>query len=114
MKDKYDGATEVRVNKRGRLQIRDPRYNMPTANDLVYLAESPNYCVRNLSLGSLESDGARALRLQVPLVLPRRVQDLCADAGPAHVQVDTCSHVYIVSSAVLPAIESCQRDKSVQ
>lgn len=53
LKDKYDGATEVRVNKRGRLQIKDSRYNMPTANDLVYLSESPNYCVKNLALGSM-------------------------------------------------------------
>jgi hypothetical protein len=53
LKDKYDGATEVRVNKRGRLQIKDSRYNMPTANDLVYLSESPNYCVKNLVLGSM-------------------------------------------------------------
>ncbi|CAG2068809.1 unnamed protein product, partial [Timema podura] len=53
LKDKYDGATEVRVNRRGRLQIRDPRFNRPTANDLIYIDESPNYCVRNLSVGSL-------------------------------------------------------------
>jgi hypothetical protein len=53
IKDKYDGATEVRVNRRGRLQIRDPRFNKPTANDLVYIDDSPNYCVRNLSVGSL-------------------------------------------------------------
>lgn len=53
IKDKYDGATEVRINKRGRLQIRDPRFSKPTANDLVYIDESPNYCVRNMSVGSL-------------------------------------------------------------
>lgn len=53
IKDKYDGATEVRINRRGRLQIRDPRFNKPTANDLVYIDDSPNYCVRNLSVGSL-------------------------------------------------------------
>ncbi|XP_065341058.1 protein Wnt-5a-like isoform X1 [Cloeon dipterum] len=57
LKDKYDGATEVRVNKRGRLQIKDPRFNMPTANDLLYLSESPNYCVKNLALGSMGTYG---------------------------------------------------------
>nr|CAD7425623.1 unnamed protein product [Timema monikensis] len=57
LKDKYDGATEVRVNRRGRLQIRDPRFNRPTANDLIYIDESPNYCVRNLSVGSLGTQG---------------------------------------------------------
>ncbi|PNF29428.1 Protein Wnt-5b [Cryptotermes secundus] len=57
IKDKYDGATEVRINRRGRLQIRDPRFNKPTANDLVYIDDSPNYCVRNLSVGSLGTHG---------------------------------------------------------
>nr|UTS77825.1 Wnt5 [Sogatella furcifera] len=57
IKDKYDGATEVRANRRGKLQIRDPRYNLPTPNDLVYLDDSPNYCVRNTSLGSMGTHG---------------------------------------------------------
>ena len=52
MKDKYDGATEVRVNKRGRLQVKNAQYNLPTANDLVYLDESPDYCIRNKTIGS--------------------------------------------------------------
>lgn len=51
--DKYDGATEVRVNRRGRLSMRDPRFSVPTANDLVYLDDSPNYCLPNNTLGSL-------------------------------------------------------------
>lgn len=53
--DKYDGATEVRVNRRGRLSMRDPRFSVPTANDLVYLDDSPNYCLPNDTLGSLGS-----------------------------------------------------------
>lgn len=52
MKDKYDGATEVRVNKRGRLQVKNAQYNLPTANDLVYLDESPDYCLHNKTIGS--------------------------------------------------------------
>ncbi|KAF3428682.1 hypothetical protein E2986_02436 [Frieseomelitta varia] len=55
--DKYDGATEVRVNRRGRLSMRDPRFSLPTANDLVYLDESPNYCLPNETLGSLGTHG---------------------------------------------------------
>lgn len=51
--DKYDGATEVKMNRRGRLSIKDPRYSLPTANDLVYLDDSPNYCFANTTLGSL-------------------------------------------------------------
>lgn len=53
--DKYDGATEVKVNRRGRLSMRDPRFSVPTANDLVYLDDSPNYCLPNDTLGSLGS-----------------------------------------------------------
>lgn len=55
MLDKYDGATEVKVNRRGRLSMRDPRFSVPTANDLVYLDDSPNYCLPNDTLGSLGS-----------------------------------------------------------
>ncbi|XP_077294010.1 protein Wnt-5b-like [Arctopsyche grandis] len=57
LRDKYDGATEVKVSKRGKLQIKDPRYSLPTAQDLVYLEESPNYCVKNLTVGSLGTSG---------------------------------------------------------
>uniref|UniRef100_A0A0K8TFX1 Protein Wnt n=1 Tax=Lygus hesperus TaxID=30085 RepID=A0A0K8TFX1_LYGHE len=55
--DKYDGATEVKVNTRGKLQIKDPRFGLPTPNDLIYIDESPNYCVPNPSLGSLGTQG---------------------------------------------------------
>ncbi|XP_018303886.1 protein Wnt-5b [Mycetomoellerius zeteki] len=55
--DKYDGATEVKVNRRGRLSMRDPRFSVPTANDLVYLDDSPNYCLPNDTLGSLGTQG---------------------------------------------------------
>ena len=41
------------MSRRGRLQLRDPRFTLPTASDLVYLDDSPNYCVRDLSVGSL-------------------------------------------------------------
>ncbi|EEB10386.1 protein Wnt-5B precursor, putative [Pediculus humanus corporis] len=57
LRDKYDGATEVKVNRRGRLQIRDPQYRLHTASDLVYIDESPNYCVTNLSVGALGTQG---------------------------------------------------------
>ncbi|XP_076662584.1 protein Wnt-5b isoform X1 [Halictus rubicundus] len=55
--DKYDGATEVKVNRRGRLSMRDPRFSLPTANDLVYLDDSPNYCLPNETYGSLGTHG---------------------------------------------------------
>jgi len=142
MKDKYDGATEVKVNKRGRLQVKNAQYNLPTANDLVYLDESPDYCLRNKTIGSFgikkkkkrfwnelmesfivwnlerkyrylrqavqpdvcrdgrlqshvlrtrlqhaQDDGQRALQVQIPLVLSRRVQDLHQNRRHSHLQV---------------------------
>ncbi|KAL1513967.1 hypothetical protein ABEB36_003301 [Hypothenemus hampei] len=57
LRDKYDGATEVRVNRRGRLQLKDPQIQIPTAYDLVYLEDSPDYCVRNDVTGSLGTQG---------------------------------------------------------
>jgi wingless-type MMTV integration site family protein 5 len=53
LKEKYEGAIEVRVTRRGRLQIRDPRFSLPTASDLVYIDDSPNYCIRNITAGSI-------------------------------------------------------------
>ncbi|XP_023215183.1 protein Wnt-5b-like [Centruroides vittatus] len=57
LKDKYDGATEVKINRRGKLQIRNPRFNLPTAEDLVYMDESPDYCITNLTTGSHGTHG---------------------------------------------------------
>lgn len=48
--EKYDEATQVKINKRGRLQVKDPRYKVPTALDLVYLDESPDWCRINKQL----------------------------------------------------------------
>uniref|UniRef100_A0A2S2R2W6 Protein Wnt n=1 Tax=Sipha flava TaxID=143950 RepID=A0A2S2R2W6_9HEMI len=53
LKEKYEGAIEVRATRRGRLQIRDPRFSLPTASDLVYIDDSPNYCIRNMTAGSI-------------------------------------------------------------
>ncbi|XP_066963899.1 protein Wnt-5b-like [Macrobrachium rosenbergii] len=53
LKEKYDGATEVKINRRGKLQVKHPQFNVPTAEDLVYLSDSPDYCRRNNTVGSL-------------------------------------------------------------
>lgn len=50
LREKYDEATQVKLNKRGRLQVRDALYNVPTALDLVYLEESPDWCRVNNKL----------------------------------------------------------------
>lgn len=44
LREKYDEATQVKLNKRGHLQVKDSRYKVPTATDLVYLDESPDWC----------------------------------------------------------------------
>lgn len=44
LREKYDEATQVKMNKRGYLQVKDSRYKLPTALDLVYLDESPDWC----------------------------------------------------------------------
>lgn len=50
LREKYDEATQVKLNKRGRLQVKDSRYKVPTALDLVYLEESPDWCRSNRQL----------------------------------------------------------------
>lgn len=50
LREKYDEATQVKINKRGRLQVKDPRYKIPTSLDLVYLDESPDWCRNNKQL----------------------------------------------------------------
>ncbi|CAG9792502.1 unnamed protein product [Diatraea saccharalis] len=62
LKEKYDGATEVKVSRRGRLRLSHPRNDLPTVLDLVYLEESPNYCVKNDTLGSLGTSGRECNR----------------------------------------------------
>lgn len=44
LKVKYDEATPVKLNKHGNLQVGDSQLKAPTANDLVYLDESPDWC----------------------------------------------------------------------
>ncbi|CAG2101164.1 unnamed protein product [Medioppia subpectinata] len=57
LKDKYDGATEVKINKRSKLQIRNSRYSKPTTEDLLYMDESPDYCIGSGETGSFGTRG---------------------------------------------------------
>lgn len=50
LREQYEQATQVKMNKRGRLQVKDSRYKVPTALDLVYLDESPDWCRANKQL----------------------------------------------------------------
>lgn len=44
LKEKYDAATQVKLNQRKKLQVRDYRRTVPVAEDLVYLDSSPDWC----------------------------------------------------------------------
>lgn len=69
LREKYEQSTQVKMNKRGRLQVRDSRFKVPTALDLVYLDESPDWCRVNKQLqwtGELSSDFVRDLRQNKP------------------------------------------------
>ncbi|KAH9417998.1 Protein Wnt-5b [Dermatophagoides pteronyssinus] len=57
LKDKYDGATEVRLNKRSKLQVRHPSFTRPTAEDLLYIDDSPDYCDHNNKTGTYGTQG---------------------------------------------------------
>lgn len=50
LREQYEQSTQVKMNKRGRLQVKDARYKVPTAYDLVYLDESPDWCRANKQL----------------------------------------------------------------
>ncbi|NP_001161494.1 wingless-type MMTV integration site family, member 5 precursor [Saccoglossus kowalevskii] len=57
LKERYDGAAEIRRNRRGEIKLVDSRFNNPTAFDLVYLDPSPDYCIYDPSTGSLGTVG---------------------------------------------------------
>merc|ERR550525_323361 len=57
LREKYDTSTMVKVTRRGRLRVRNGRDTIPTANDLVYLSQSPDYCQANATIGTLGTQG---------------------------------------------------------
>ncbi|XP_033248409.1 protein Wnt-5-like isoform X1 [Drosophila miranda] len=50
LREKYEEATKVKINKRGRLQVKDSQFKVPTAHDLIYIDESPDWCRSNYVL----------------------------------------------------------------
>lgn len=68
MREKYEESTVVKLNKRGRLQVKDPQYKVPTAHDLVYLDESPDWCRNSRQLqwpGKLDKSYISSLLMQI-------------------------------------------------
>ncbi|MEE6478046.1 hypothetical protein FKM82_011721 [Ascaphus truei] len=57
LKEKYDSAAAMRLNRRSKLEQVNQRFNSPTAEDLVYLDPSPDYCLRNETTGSQGTQG---------------------------------------------------------
>ncbi len=51
MHELYKKATLVKMNRRGRLQVKRSGVKVPSVQDLVYVETSPNYCVQNETLG---------------------------------------------------------------
>ena len=49
---RYNGATQVTMNQEGTdLMVARPDHKRPTKSDLVYLEESPDYCVHDPETG---------------------------------------------------------------
>jgi len=57
LRSKYNGATRVKSTKRGRLKIHKRHIKVPTAEDLVFIRSSPDYCHKNHTIGSLGTSG---------------------------------------------------------
>ncbi|KFW73926.1 Protein Wnt-5b, partial [Phalacrocorax carbo] len=60
----YSLASECRelgsfllCHRKGKLELVNNRFNMPTQEDLVYVDPSPDYCLRNETTGSLGTQG---------------------------------------------------------
>lgn len=78
LREKYDEATQVKLNKRGYLQVKDSSFKVPTANDLVYLDESPDWCRNTRQLqwtGKNHNDSKSSIKLLLIRKIVRFVFD---------------------------------------
>ena len=65
LSDKFDGAAKVKVtNKRKKVKLRpySKQQKKPSKTDLVYLQDSPNFCVNNNQIGILGTTGRECNR----------------------------------------------------
>jgi len=80
LQEKYSGATRVKTTKKGRLKVKRRNAEIPTANDLVFLAKSPDYCHQNGTIGSLGTHG-RVCRLDTNPNAPDSCKSMCCGRG---------------------------------
>eukprot|EP00096_Caligus_rogercresseyi_P009288 TRINITY_DN3127_c0_g1_i1.p1 TRINITY_DN3127_c0_g1~~TRINITY_DN3127_c0_g1_i1.p1 ORF type:complete len:372 (-),score=61.81 TRINITY_DN3127_c0_g1_i1:317-1432(-) len=59
LQEKYKLATKVRSTRHGRLKVRKRSGPVPTANELIFIDQSPNYCHPNSTTGSLGTQNRR-------------------------------------------------------
>jgi len=63
LRDKYEDATRVKPTRGGRLRLHRRNVKIPTANDLVFIKESPDYCHHNSTTGSLGENWVLKLKI---------------------------------------------------
>ena len=114
LKEKFDGATEVRgerVGSRHRLMPTRARFKPHTARELVYLASSPNFCEVNVRAGSL---GTRDRRCNLTSKGTDGCDIMCCGHGhrtERRVVVERCRCKFHWCCAV--KCERCERDVDV-
>uniref|UniRef100_A0AAU7EAU8 Protein Wnt n=1 Tax=Terebratalia transversa TaxID=34513 RepID=A0AAU7EAU8_TERTR len=58
LKDRYDGATMVKLSRKKKiLKAKNNRLKPPTKTDLVYLVDSPSFCEKNKQSGAVGTTG---------------------------------------------------------
>ena len=58
LRDRYDGASEVKFNSQGtRLIQTNKQFNKPTKDDLLYIEQSADFCEADQAVGSLGTRG---------------------------------------------------------
>jgi len=57
LRDKYNAATRVKPTNKGRLRLHKRNIKVPTANDLIFIKNSPDYCKQDPNTGSLGTTG---------------------------------------------------------
>ena len=85
LKDRYEAATEVKLNKRGKLQVANKRFARPTKLDLVYVEDSPDYCsAEHVYPFASKSSGVSAVRKSRKAIRIRQRKNKRASATRSH------------------------------